>query len=43
MYGLLDAISSGPIDARVSQNSTMVCCDDMFTFDVVFFKLYGLN
>ncbi|XXG79446.1 hypothetical protein AAC387_Pa09g0511 [Persea americana] len=24
MYGLLDAISSGPIDARVSQNSTMV-------------------
>ncbi|KAK9128725.1 hypothetical protein Syun_017522 [Stephania yunnanensis] len=24
MYGLLDVISSGPIDARVSQNSTMV-------------------
>lgn len=37
MYGLLDAISSGPVDARVSHNSTMVCCDDMFHFDVVFF------
>ncbi|KAG0483644.1 hypothetical protein HPP92_011728 [Vanilla planifolia] len=24
MYGILDAISSGPIDARVTQNSTMV-------------------
>ncbi|XP_068658586.1 alpha-N-acetylglucosaminidase [Aristolochia californica] len=24
MYGLLDAVSSGPIDARLSQNSTMV-------------------
>ncbi|OVA15285.1 Alpha-N-acetylglucosaminidase [Macleaya cordata] len=24
MYGILDAISSGPVDARVSQNSTMV-------------------
>ncbi|XP_058077596.1 alpha-N-acetylglucosaminidase isoform X2 [Magnolia sinica] len=24
MYGLLDSVSSGPIDARVSQNSTMV-------------------
>jgi len=24
MYGTLDAISSGPIDARVSANSTMV-------------------
>ncbi|GLU00300.1 hypothetical protein SLE2022_176780 [Rubroshorea leprosula] len=24
MYGILDAISSGPVDARVSENSTMV-------------------
>ncbi|KAG0483643.1 hypothetical protein HPP92_011727 [Vanilla planifolia] len=24
MYGILDSISSGPIDARVSQNSTMI-------------------
>lgn len=24
MYGILDAISSGPVDARVSANSTMV-------------------
>lgn len=24
MYGTLDTISSGPIDARVSENSTMV-------------------
>lgn len=24
MYGTLDAISSGPVDARVSENSTMV-------------------
>lgn len=25
MYGILDAISSGPVDARTSENSTMVC------------------
>ena len=25
MYGILDAVSSGPVDARVSKNSTMVC------------------
>ena len=25
MYGVLDAVASGPIDARISQNSTMVC------------------
>ena len=25
MYGILDAISLGPVDARVSKNSTMVC------------------
>lgn len=25
MYGNLDVISSGPIDARVTKNSTMVC------------------
>lgn len=25
MYGVLDAVASGPIDARVSENSTMVC------------------
>lgn len=25
MYGILDAISAGPVDARVSRNSTMVC------------------
>lgn len=24
MYGILDAVSSGPVDARVSKNSTMV-------------------
>jgi hypothetical protein len=24
MYGALDSISSGPVDARVSKNSTMV-------------------
>lgn len=24
MYGILDAISSGPVDARLSENSTMV-------------------
>lgn len=24
MYGILDAVASGPIDARVSENSTMV-------------------
>lgn len=24
MYGVLDAVASGPIDARVSENSTMV-------------------
>lgn len=26
MYGVLDAIASGPVDARVSENSTMVRC-----------------
>lgn len=26
MYGVLDAISSGPVDALASENSTMVCC-----------------
>lgn len=25
MYGVLDAIASGPIDARTSENSTMAC------------------
>lgn len=25
MYGILDSISSGPVDARMSENSTMVC------------------
>lgn len=25
MYGTLDSIASGPIDARISENSTMVC------------------
>lgn len=25
MYGILDAVSSGPVDARISKNSTMVC------------------
>lgn len=25
MYGILDSISSGPVDARTSENSTMVC------------------
>lgn len=25
MYGILDAISSGPVDALASENSTMVC------------------
>lgn len=25
MYGILDSIASGPIDARTSYNSTMVC------------------
>lgn len=24
MYGVLDAVASGPIDARISENSTMV-------------------
>lgn len=24
MYGILDAVASGPIDARISKNSTMV-------------------
>lgn len=24
MYGILDAIATGPVDARVSKNSTMV-------------------
>lgn len=24
MYGVLDAVASGPIDARTSENSTMV-------------------
>ena len=25
MYGILDAISTGPVDAHVSKNPTMVC------------------
>lgn len=25
MYGTLDAVASGPVDARLSENSTMVC------------------
>ncbi|KAF9621704.1 hypothetical protein IFM89_027270 [Coptis chinensis] len=31
MYGILDVISSGPVDARISQNSTMVR-DALFNF-----------
>lgn len=26
MYGILDAIALGPIEARTSENSTMVSC-----------------
>lgn len=25
MYGTLDSVASGPVDARLSENSTMVC------------------
>jgi hypothetical protein len=30
MYGILDSISSGPIDAHTSNSSTMVCGDLMW-------------
>ena len=32
MYGILDAISSGPVDARASKNSTMVCEECLIVF-----------
>lgn len=31
MYGTLDSVSSGPVDARVSKNSTMVFFKSTFT------------
>lgn len=27
MYGILDVIATGPLNARESENSTMVCLD----------------
>jgi hypothetical protein len=30
MYGILDSIASGPIDAHTSNSSTMVCGDLMW-------------
>lgn len=38
MYGVLDAIASGPVDARVSANSTMVQL--MFTLIVIYEFMY---
>lgn len=50
MYGILDAISSGPIDARRSNNSTMVYFRTIntqinmhFMFSSLLFILFELN
>jgi hypothetical protein len=37
MYGILDSISSGPIDARTSNSSTMVCGDLMWCLNNISF------
>lgn len=37
MYGILDSVSSGPVDARTSKNSTMV----RFSFYDSVVKLYS--
>lgn len=43
MYGILDAISSGPIDARDSQNSTMVCYGFLLQHVVCHFQQGKMN
>lgn len=45
MYGILDAISSGPIDAHNSKNSTMVCQLSYMSYSTIlsikwFFKYF---
>lgn len=35
MYGILDAISSGPVDAHVSENSTMVWWSLVFEYFII--------
>lgn len=30
MYGIIDAVASGPIEARKSENSTMVCLNTLY-------------
>jgi hypothetical protein len=41
MYGVLDSIGSGPVDARVSANSTMVQL--MFISTIIYNFLYVRN
>lgn len=41
MYGVLDAVGSGPVDARVSANSTMVQL--LFTSTIIYKFLYVRN
>jgi len=41
MYGVLDAIASGPVDARVSANSTMVHL--MFTSTIIYKFMFVRN
>jgi len=41
MYGTLDAISSGPVDARVSANSTMVLA--IFSVSHEHIGIYDIN
>lgn len=34
MYGILDSIASGPVEARTSENSTMVSASDICSFNL---------
>ena len=35
MYGILDVIAADPIESRNSQNSTMVCLDNIFNASIL--------
>ena len=37
MYGVLDSVGSGPVDARISNNSTMVI---IYNYSLIFYKIY---
>lgn len=43
MYGALDSISSGPVDARVSKNSTMVFRNYFHNMFHIFNLMYTLR